>query len=115
MPSPSSPAGRPRRSRGLGENDGAHPGFLLQERPAELEPLLRLRPVARDDVLQLVPVRLAVLPDPIVVLPQLRIRHGQAELPALRHVPVAELLACLLVPLRLAAPGVQRMLLLRGW
>src|SRR5919204_5502562 len=99
MPRPSSLDGRPRRSRGFGQSDRAHPLLLLEEPPAELEPLLRLRAVAGDDVLELVPVGLGVLPHAVVVLAQRRVGHREAELPDLRDVAVEELLARLLVPL----------------
>src|SRR6185503_13611073 len=42
-------------SRGFGEHDLPHPRFLVEHAPAQIEPLLRLRPVPGDDVLQLVP------------------------------------------------------------
>ena len=66
----------------------------------------------RDDVLQLVPVRLRELPGAVVVLAQLRIGHRQAELPDLRHVAVEELLARLAVPLALDPPDVHGVLFL---
>src|SRR5207249_4052234 len=98
---------------GFGKDDASHPRLLLEELPAELEPLLRLRAVAGDDVLQLVPVGLGVLPDPVARLSQLRIRNRESELPDLRHVAVEELLPRLLVSLRLDPPDVHRVVVLR--
>src|SRR4051812_5900925 len=56
----------PTRSRG--EHRVAHPLLLLEEPAAVREPLLRARAVPGHDVLELVPVRLAVLPHAVVVL-----------------------------------------------
>src|SRR5207244_10451660 len=55
------------------------------------------RPVPGDDALELVPVRLAVFPDAVVALAQLRVGNREAELEDLRHVAVEELLPRLLV------------------
>src|SRR5947207_15481335 len=104
------PGGRPRRSRR--EYRVAHPPLLLEEPAAEGEPLLGFRAVAGDDVLELVPVRLGVLPDPVVALAQLGVGNLEPELADLRHVPVEELLPGLLVPLRLDPPQVHRILVL---
>src|SRR6266511_2467704 len=109
--SPAPPPGRLTSSRGFGQHDRAHPRLLLEHPPTQFESLLRLRTVPRDDAFQLVPVRLAVLPHPVVVLAQLRIRNRQAELPDLRHVAVEELLPRLLVALRLDPPDVHRVVL----
>src|SRR5205814_6880690 len=113
MPGPFALVGRPRRSSRLGEDGSPHPGILLARPPPQLEPLRRLRAVAGDDMLQLVPVGLGVLPDPIVALAQLGVGDGQAELPDLRHVAVEELLPSLLVALRLDPPDVHRIVVAR--
>src|SRR4029453_1268134 len=105
------PAGRPRRSRGFGEHDLTHPRLLLEEASTEREPLGRLRAVSGDDALELVPVRLGVLPHAVVVLAELRVRNRQPELPDLWDVPVEELLARVLVGLRLDAPEDHRVVL----
>ena len=47
----------------------------------QLEPLRGARAVPGDDRLQLVPVRLAVLPHAVVGASQLRVRNAQPELP----------------------------------
>src|SRR5439155_19456520 len=118
---------RSRRARGAGpcapgerlprrsscEHRVAYPPLLLEEAAAEREPLLCPRPVSRHDVLELVPVGLAELPLAVVALAQLRIRHRQPELPDLGNVAVEELLPRLAVPLRLDAPQVHRVLVLR--
>src|SRR5207253_6360377 len=75
-------------SRRLRENDAPDPRRVLARTAAQVEPILRLRTVAGDDPLQLVPVGLGVLPDTVVVLAQLRVRNREAQLPDLRHVPV---------------------------
>src|SRR4051794_24598989 len=94
---------RPRRSRC--EQHGPHPGGVLARLAAEVEPVLGLRPVPGDDAHQLVPVRLGVEPAAgLLVLAQLRIGHGQAELPDLRHVAVEELPPRLVVALALDPP-----------
>src|SRR5205807_6454599 len=80
-------------------------------RRARVEPVGRLRAVARDDMAQLLPVGLGVLPDSLVALAQLRVRDGQAQLPDLGHVAVEELLPRLLVPLALDPPDEHRVLL----
>ena len=51
------------------------PGRLLAGEAAQARDAPRLRPVPRDDVHQLVPVGLRVLPDAVVALSQLRVRH----------------------------------------
>src|SRR3954470_21314786 len=89
-----------RRALGrLGEHDVAHPRRVLARLAPQVEPVLRLRPVAGHDAARLVPVGLAVFPDAVIVLAQLRVRHGQTELPDLRHVAVEELLTRFLVAL----------------
>src|SRR5439155_3171691 len=99
------PCGLGERSpRSCRENGVAYPLLLLDEAAAEHEPLRGARPVTGDDALQLVPVRLGVFPHAVCVLVQLRVRDRQPELEDLRHVPVEELLARLLVPLRLDPP-----------
>src|SRR5436309_15621039 len=79
----------------------AHPAPLLEEAAPQLEALGRAGAAAGHDRLQLVPVGLRVLPDAVLPSLQLRVGHGEAELPDLRHVALEELLARLLVPLRL--------------
>src|SRR5947209_8773018 len=71
---------------------------------AEGEPFLRLRAVTGDDMLELVPVGLGVLPDAVVALAELRVVQLEAELEDLRHVAVEELLARILIALRLDPP-----------
>src|SRR5205085_313388 len=112
-PAPSAPAGTPRRSRGLREHDRPNPRLLLEEPSAELESLLALRAMAGDDVAQLVPVGLRVLPDAVVPPAELRIGKLEPELEDLRDVPLEELLARVLVPLALDAPDVHRILIRR--
>src|SRR5438270_4483962 len=80
---------------------------------AEREPFLRLRAVTGDDVLELVPIGLGVLPHAVVALAELRVVQLEAELEDLRHVAVEELLARLLVALRLDPPLEHRVL--AGW
>src|SRR5438046_10573073 len=100
-------------SRRLGQHGAPYPGVLLASRPPQLQPLGRLRPVACHDMLELVPVRLGVLPDPVVPLAQPWIGNRQPELPDLRHVAVEELLPRLLVALRLDPPDVHGVVLAR--
>src|SRR5262249_8083322 len=91
------PDGRPPRpAHSYGETRVPHPLLLLEEAAAEREPLLGLRAVAGDDVLELVPVGLGVFPDAVVAAAQLRVRHRESELPDLRYVPVEEPLPRLL-------------------
>src|SRR5581483_12471985 len=110
-PGPSSPAGRPPRSRRFGEDRVTHPGGLVPREAPELEALGGLRPVPGHPRPQLVPVGLRVLPDAVVALALRGIRHRQPELPDLRHVPVEKLLPRLLVPLRLDPPLDDRVVL----
>src|SRR5262249_11342717 len=110
-----SPCGRPPKSDdspggSCGEDGFAHPLLLVEEATAKRESLLGLRAVASDDVLELGPVGLGVLPDAVVAPAQLRVGNGEAELADLRAVPLEELLARLLVPLRLDPPQVHRIL-----
>src|SRR5439155_14767520 len=108
-PGPSALAERPRRSRC--QEYGADPGRVLTRLAAQVEPVGRLRPVPGDDVHQLVPVGLGVVPAAgLLVLAQLWIRHRQAELPDLRHVAVEELLPRLVVALALDPPDEHRIL-----
>src|SRR3954452_4046464 len=102
------------RHRLRSEHGVANPLLLVEEAAREVEPLLRTRTVAGDHRLELRPVGLAVGPHAVVGAPQVRVRHRQAELPDLRHVPLEELLACLLVPLGLDPPDEHRILLARN-
>src|SRR5207244_1165789 len=102
------------RSRSLGQHDVAYPRALLPPKTPELEPLRGPRAVSRDDVPELVPVGLGVLPDAVVALAQLCVGHRQPELPDLRDVPVEELLPRLLVPLRLDPPPDDRVVVRRN-
>ena len=61
----------------FGKNDAAHPLGLVPSRAPQAEPLFGLRAVAGDDVHELVPVGLAELPDPVIVLAQLRVGNRQ--------------------------------------
>src|SRR6266498_3793638 len=111
---PHAPGGKPRKSRSLRKDGVPHPGCLLARPAPEAQSLLRLRPVARHDVLELVPVGLRILPDAVVVaLAEPRVGHRQPELPDLRHVAVEELLARILVGLALDPPAVHRIVLRR--
>src|SRR5205814_5261 len=101
---PPARGGRPRRSCRRTEERFPHPGRARERITPEGQPLLRARPVSRDDASELVPVRLPVLPHAVVALAQLRVGHLEAELPDLRDVAVEELLARLLVALALDPP-----------
>src|SRR3954469_14541147 len=91
----------PEGSRCVGEHCATNPLVLVAGRAPQPEPLLRLRPVPGDDVLQLVPVGLRELPDAVLDLAQVWVRNGQPELPDLRDVAVQELLPRLAVSLAL--------------
>src|SRR5215210_2119790 len=75
------PEDLPDHLRRLREHDLRDPVHLRPREPPEREPLLRRRPVPRDDREQLVPVGLRVLPDAVVAPPQLGIREREPELP----------------------------------
>src|SRR5207237_9161695 len=107
------PVGRPRRSRRLREHDLPYPGGVVRRLAAQVEAVGGARAVARDDVAELVPLGLGVLPHVVVALPQCRVRHLEPELPDLRHVAVEELLPRLLVALALDPPDVHRVFLAR--
>src|SRR6478735_10774366 len=117
MPAPTpAPPLRVRHRRAYGscsKQRVADPLLLLEVPPTELEPVLRARPVPGYDRLELGPIGLGVLPHALVVSAQVRVRHRQAELPDLRHVPLEELLPSLLVALRLDPPEVHRILVAR--
>src|SRR5215203_4734230 len=100
-------------SRRLCEHRAPDPLGLVARRAPKTEPLFGLRAVSGHDVLELVPVGLRELPDAVVVLPQVRVRNRQPELPDLWYVSVQELLARLVVALALALPDVHRILFLR--
>src|SRR5262249_37954947 len=99
----------------FGEDRLPHPGRLVARDPAKLEPLGRPRPVTGHAGAQLLPVRLGVLPAPLVAPTQLWIGNGQAELPDLRDVPLEELLPRLLVALRLDPPLDDRVVFSGNW
>src|SRR5262249_36959967 len=109
-----SPAGRPPRARGrprscrgtrAGEDRVPDPLRVGPAVAPELEPLLGLRAVVRDDRPELLPVGLRVTPVAgRLVETEVRVRQRQAELADPWHVDAEELLPQLLARLRLDPP-----------